>query len=83
MSKPLVAQQRMMEFDSECEKHFPLLVVKAVDPGCTLELQIEDARTGQITRLTTTDGDDRAVFEAALLKAFRAAWQRAEASTEI
>ena len=80
MTKPLVAEQHMKEFDPECERHLPVLIVKAVDPGCTLELQIEDCTTGKVTRLTTTEdpNQDLASFEAAVLSAFRAAWRKAE-----
>lgn len=76
MEKPLVAHQNMQEFDPECEKHFPLLVVKAVDPGCTIELQIENGITGKVTRLSSTESidRDRDAFEKALLSAFRNAW---------
>lgn len=74
--KSLVAQNHMKEFDPEYELHHPLLIVKAVDPGCTLELQIENCRTGQVTRITTTDDSDtdRRAFEEALIATFRAAW---------
>lgn len=76
-TKPLVAEQSMKEFDPECERHKPLLIVKAVDPGCTLELQIENCITGQVMRLTTTDHpeSDSKRFEDALIKAFREAWK--------
>lgn len=75
--KSLVAQQRMKEFDPECELHRPLLIVKTVDPGCTTELQIEDCRSGRVVRLTTTDNEvrDALEFESALLDAFRKAWR--------
>lgn len=78
--KKLVAEQNMLEFDPECERHWPLLTIKKVDPGCTMELQIEIAYTGEVIRLTTTDdeaGDD-ARFEAAVLAAFRKAWKDPE-----
>ena len=70
----------MKEFDPECERHYPLLTVKAVDPGCTIELQIECAITGRVTRLTTTDDSktDDAAFEAAIIAAFRHAWSSAK-----
>src|SRR3990167_1866534 len=29
------------EFDPQSETHHPLLIIKAVEPGCTTELQIE------------------------------------------
>lgn len=75
--KPLVAQTPgMLEFDPELEVHLPLLYVKAVDPGCTWELQIELAHSGKVIRLTTTDSDlrDRKAFEKALVEAFWLAW---------
>jgi hypothetical protein len=75
--KELVAQSNMKEFDPECELHRPVLIIKAVDPGCTLELQIEDCITGKVIRLTTTDRDDMPEFEKAILEAFRAAWWNA------
>lgn len=76
MPKPLVAHQKMREFDPECELHLPLLYVKVVDPGCTRELQIENCVTGQVVRLTTTDSEshDKEAFEKALLAAFRQVW---------
>lgn len=58
MSEPLVAQQKMKEFDPECERHFPLLIVKAVDPGCTLEFQIENVPSGRVVRITTTESEE-------------------------
>lgn len=48
----------MAEFEPTSEKHFPLLIIKAVEPGCTTEIQIEDALTGKILRYTTTDDGD-------------------------
>lgn len=80
MSKPLVAHQRMKEFDPECERHLPLLLVKVVDPGCTLELQIEDCRTGKVTRLTTTDSAaaDMLTFKNAVQSALETAWTAAK-----
>lgn len=74
--KKLVAQQRMKEFDLECELHHPLLIVKAVDPGCTTELQIENCVTGKIVRLTTTDESvaDMNKFIDAVCDEFRKAW---------
>lgn len=67
----------MSEFDPTSERHFPLLIIKAVEPGCTTELQIEDVQSGKVTRLTTTeDADqDEALFEHAVLEAFRAAFR--------
>lgn len=77
MVKPLVADQSMKEFDPECERHFPLLIIKSIDPGCTRELQIEVCLTGEVVRITSTESAarDREVFEAAILNAFRAAWE--------
>jgi hypothetical protein len=73
--RELVAQSNMREFDPTKELHYPVLLVKLIDPGCTAELQIENAVTGEVTRLTTTeDGDDEQVFIDALTTAFRAAW---------
>jgi hypothetical protein len=75
--KPLVAQQQMKEFDPECERHWPLLLVKAVNPGCTLELQIENAVTGKVVRITSTEAPDcdDAYMEAAVVEQFRIAWR--------
>jgi len=67
----------MAEFDPECERHYPMLTIKYVDPGCTYELQIENGITGHVTRLTSTDDpdEDKRIFEAAVLKCFReVAW---------
>lgn len=76
-SLPLVAQSNMKEFDPTRELHKPILIIKSVDPGCTLELQIENAITGEVIRLTSTeDGrSDMAVFEQAIIEAFRSAWR--------
>lgn len=73
--KPLVAHQNMKEFDPECERHFPVLLVKAVDPGCTIELQIE-RRNGQVERYTTGENfaSDMRTFKAAVLRAFEEEW---------
>lgn len=81
MAKPLVAEQQMKEFDPECERHMPLLIVKAVDPGCTLELQVENVVNGQITRLTSTESVERdmASFEQVIIAQFRLAWKELEA----
>lgn len=59
MSKPLVAEQQMKEFDPECERHYPMLIVKIVDPGCTLELQIENCVDGVVRRITSTENAER------------------------
>jgi hypothetical protein len=66
----------MPEFDPASEKQFPLLIVKAVEPGCTTELQIEECRTGAVIRLTTTDfpSQDDAAFTIAVVNAFTRAW---------
>ena len=76
-AKPLVALQEvgMKEFDPECERHWPLLIIKKVDPGCTEELQIENAETGEVVRITTTDNPaaDMIKFETAILEQFRKA----------
>lgn len=78
--KPLVAHQNMAEFDPECERHKPILIIKTVDPGCTLELQIEDCTTGKVIRLTTTDdpNSDLIGFGKAVLAAFFVAWDKVE-----
>lgn len=76
MRKPLVAQQKMKEFDPECERQFPVLVVKIVDPGCTFEVQIENGVTGRVRRITSTEDDLRDLADArqAILEEFSAAW---------
>lgn len=68
------------EFDPKSEKHFPLLIIKGIDPDCTFELQIEHGDTGQIERFTTTDdfADDMVKFKHAVLLAFEAVWSRFE-----
>lgn len=45
----------MKEFDPRCECHYPLFIVKAVEPGCTTEFQVENALTGEVKRITTTE----------------------------
>lgn len=72
-----MTEQNMKEFDPECEKHWPLLIVKVVDPGCTLEVQIENVVTGKITRLSSTEDAslDQVAFENALVRSFRLALQ--------
>lgn len=59
------------EFDPTSEKHHVALLIKWVDPGCTVELQIERSN-GTVTRLTSTESpaEDRATFTAAVLTAF-------------
>lgn len=42
------------EFDPSTECHYQGFTIKVVDPGCTLEIQIEE-RSGRVTRITTTD----------------------------
>ncbi len=71
----------MKEFDPECELHRTLLIVKAVDPvdpGCALELQIENCMTGKVTRLSTTESEtvDEIMFVAAVKSAFMDAWSK-------
>lgn len=74
-NKPLVAEQCMQEFDPECERHFQIMIVKLVDPGCTIELQIEICKSGKVYRFTSTDNaeQDDAVFATAVLAAFKEA----------
>ena len=45
------------QFEPETETHHIAFQVKIVDPGCTLEVQIEE-RSGQVTRVTTTDNQE-------------------------
>ena len=42
------------QFDPETETHHFGFLVKVVEPGCTLEVQIEE-RSGRVTRVTTTE----------------------------
>ena len=42
------------EFNPETECHYAIFTVKVVDPGCTLEVQVEE-RSGAVTRITTTE----------------------------
>lgn len=83
MTENLVALSNMKEFNPAFERHFPVLIVKAVDPGCTLELQIESAHDGSVIRLTTTESPevDKKVFLKAVTDAFTKAWAVAEATT--
>jgi hypothetical protein len=76
MARKLRAQDNMKEFDPTSEQHWPLLIVKAVDGGCTTELQIENATNGDVTRVTTTDNEefDDDEMERALQEAFQIAW---------
>ncbi len=66
----------MKEFDPECEVHRPVIIVKAVNAGCALELQIENCATGRVKRLTTTESEeiDVANFEREILASYREAW---------
>lgn len=73
-----IMEDKMIAF----ELHKPLLIIKAVDPGCTLELQIENCANGEVTRLTTTDKDDLPEFEMAVVKAFRTAWLNVERNAQ-
>ena len=69
---------QLKEFNPACERHYPLLIIKAVEPGCTTEFQIENAQTGEITRVTTTDDsemDETAYLEAVVNAAKMAWWQ--------
>lgn len=73
-----VAHTNMKEFDPTYERHYPLLIVKTVDPGCTIELQIENSLTGEITRITSTESpdEDERVMVAKLTEVFLDAWAR-------
>lgn len=55
------------QFDPATEAHHFGFLFKVVEPGCTLEVQIEE-RSGRVTRLTTTEDseDDRAAIRAAI-----------------
>jgi hypothetical protein len=59
------------EFDPTSEKHHMALLIKWVDPGCTIELQIEHS-DGTVVRLTSTESpaNDRDEFMAAVAVAF-------------
>lgn len=74
--EPLVAQSNMKEFDPRKERHWPLIIAKLVDPGCTAEIQIENCATGAITRITTTDDPhgDEVRIRTAVLAVFDNAW---------
>lgn len=61
------------EFDPETEVHHFGILVKLVDPGCTLEVQIEE-RSGQVTRITTTE--DRTLDRAEIRKKVNDAVER-------
>lgn len=68
--------QARPEFDPKSELHYPLLIVKVVDPGCTLELQIEVALTGKLVRISSTEFPkvDMELFVSALVSQFKDAW---------
>lgn len=59
------------EFDPTKEKHHFGFVVKSVNPGCTLEMQIED-NEGNVTRVTSTENkeEDKYEFSKVVLEAF-------------
>ena len=63
------------EFDPTTEQHFPLLLIKAVEPGCTTEIQLE-LIDGTVERFTTTEDADRdeELFEQQIIDCFRKAW---------
>lgn len=81
----LVAEQNMKEFDPECERHHVILLVKAVNAGCTLEMQIENSLSGVVRRLSTTNSpkDDIEDFKKAVVEAFEEVWWQAEADKRI
>lgn len=61
-----------MEFNSaQTEVHQFGFLVKTIDAGCALELQIEE-RSGRVTRLTTTENAeyDIQTIEKAIIDAF-------------
>jgi hypothetical protein len=72
----LQAMANMKEFDPSAERHWPLILVKAVDPGCTLEIQIENCVTGEVTRVTTTENAaaDESNIARAITSAYLAAY---------
>lgn len=82
--KPLVAEQQMAEFDPECELHHPLLIIKVVDPGCTLELQIENVVTGRVVRLTSGENSslDESMFVKMVSGQFLDAWRNFKRDNE-
>ncbi len=67
---PRYATDTGREFDPGAEVHHFGFIVKGVDPGCTVEVQIEE-RSGRVTRITTTDraAHDRIEIRAAILDA--------------
>lgn len=58
------------QFEPSSETHHFGFMVKAVDPGCTLEVQIEEI-DGRVTRITTTENTeaDKREIEASVLQA--------------
>lgn len=58
------------QFEPSTETHNFGFLVKIVDPGCTLEVQIEE-RSGRVTRITTTESRarDKEVIHATVLQA--------------
>jgi hypothetical protein len=58
------------QFEPDTETHHVGFIVKCVDPGCTLEIQIEE-RSGRVTRITTTENpnDDWLRIREAILDA--------------
>lgn len=70
-NKLLNAELGNKEFDPTKEKHHFGFVVKAINPGCTVEMQIEDSE-GTVTRITSTESrqDDYNAMYAAVNHAF-------------
>lgn len=72
-------------YDPMSEKHFPLLVVKIIDNGNEEELQIENCRTGGITRLSPDGQFDSRTIEttvALCLKSVLREYQREKKEKE-
>lgn len=65
------------EFDPMSETHHFGFVVKSVNPGCTMEMQIEEA-DGRVTRITTTENslEDYHAMKVAVMAAFDRFLQR-------
>jgi hypothetical protein len=65
------------EFDPSSELHHFGFLVKAVDPGCTVELQIEE-KNGHVVRITSTESPERdfEVMRSAVVAAFERFFQR-------
>ena len=66
---PQTAAEAGVEFNPNTEAHHFGFIVKLIDPGCTIEVQIEE-RSGRVTRITTTENPDddrlainRTIFE--------------------